>query len=557
MPGRLRPDPIIAPRGRRCRCWSRPIRRRPESRARVGRGVIPVARRSGGATDVPEHALAQMFALSPAQTRLVAALVAGESMADYADAVGVTMSEYRRDFRCARSSSRRRQPAGRSHPGGRRQIRWPGWHGPRCRIGTASIRRLTAADEFAHARPTMADRRTSDEALPASGISKFWWRDEPDRRLARQNKTATPAQGNHAEIHHHRPAFLIGGRAGRPGGQDIRPRGGPARAAHQGPVRAAAQRPQYLQGLARPAEFPIAVVKGLPARAAFDVFGPPAHGLWRTAAWRYRRAPRRCRGSGAMRMARWPVVFAVLALSAPALAQGADTILLNGKIVTLDAARTGRGARGARRQDRRGRQVRRYPQARRHPRRALIDLGGRTVIPGPDRFAHARDPRRAVLRHRGELDRRHVDRRSDGAHRARRRKAAKPGAMAHRRRRLDRAAVRREAPPDPGRAGGRGARTIRSTCSCSIAPCCSRPRASRRSRSPSDADVPPRGKIERDASGKPTGWIAGDNPTIIGAVRQAAAADASTQSVEGTRAVLPRAEPPRPHRRASIPAATT
>ncbi len=32
----------------------------------------------------------------------------------------------------------------------------------------------------------------------------------------------------------------------------------------------------------------------------------------------------------------------------------------------------------------------------------------------------------------------------------------------------------------------------------------------------SDADVPPRGKLERDASGNPTGWISGDNPTITG-----------------------------------------
>ncbi len=29
-----------------------------------------------------------------------------------------------------------------------------------------------------------------------------------------------------------------------------------------------------------------------------------------------------------------------------------------------------------------------------------------------------------------------------------------------------------------------------------------------------DADVPPHGKIERDAAGRPTGWIDGDNPTI-------------------------------------------
>src|SRR5260370_814011 len=32
----------------------------------------------------------------------------------------------------------------------------------------------------------------------------------------------------------------------------------------------------------------------------------------------------------------------------------------------------------------------------------------------------------------------------------------------------------------------------------------------------SDADAPPRGKIERDAGGNPTGWISGDNPTITG-----------------------------------------
>ena len=31
-----------------------------------------------------------------------------------------------------------------------------------------------------------------------------------------------------------------------------------------------------------------------------------------------------------------------------------------------------------------------------------------------------------------------------------------------------------------------------------------------------DADVPPNGKIERDTSGNPSGWIAGDNPTISG-----------------------------------------
>jgi DNA-binding CsgD family transcriptional regulator len=50
-------------------------------------------------TPVPERALAQMFGLSPAQTRLVATLVAGETMADYADAVGVTMNTAKTQMR--------------------------------------------------------------------------------------------------------------------------------------------------------------------------------------------------------------------------------------------------------------------------------------------------------------------------------------------------------------------------------------------------------------------------------------------------------------------------
>jgi DNA-binding CsgD family transcriptional regulator len=50
-------------------------------------------------TAVPERALAQMFGLSPAQTRLVAALVAGETMADYAEHVGVTMNTAKTQMR--------------------------------------------------------------------------------------------------------------------------------------------------------------------------------------------------------------------------------------------------------------------------------------------------------------------------------------------------------------------------------------------------------------------------------------------------------------------------
>ena len=50
-------------------------------------------------TDVPEHAIAKMFGLSPAQARLVAALVAGETMADYADTVGISMNTAKTQMR--------------------------------------------------------------------------------------------------------------------------------------------------------------------------------------------------------------------------------------------------------------------------------------------------------------------------------------------------------------------------------------------------------------------------------------------------------------------------
>ena len=51
-----------------------------------------------------------------------------------------------------------------------------------------------------------------------------------------------------------------------------------------------------------------------------------------------------------------------------------------------------------------------------------------------------------------------------------------------------------------------------------------------------DADLPPRGKIERDADGKPTGWILGDNPHHQRPVRPAAAADlrARTSTARGS-----------------------
>ena len=49
--------------------------------------------------EVPERAIAQMFGLAPAQARLVAALVAGETMADYADSVGISMNTAKTQMR--------------------------------------------------------------------------------------------------------------------------------------------------------------------------------------------------------------------------------------------------------------------------------------------------------------------------------------------------------------------------------------------------------------------------------------------------------------------------
>jgi DNA-binding CsgD family transcriptional regulator len=50
-------------------------------------------------TDAPEQAIAKMFGLAPAQARLVAALVAGETMADYADSVGISMNTAKTQMR--------------------------------------------------------------------------------------------------------------------------------------------------------------------------------------------------------------------------------------------------------------------------------------------------------------------------------------------------------------------------------------------------------------------------------------------------------------------------
>ncbi len=167
--------------------------------------------------------------------------------------------------------------------------------------------------------------------------------------------------------------------------------------------------------------------------------------------WVPRRRVERTRASRRSLRSSWQPV------AATASAQTADTVLVNGKIVTVDAkesvvealaVRDGRivatGASAA---------IRKLAG----PSTRTIDLQGRTVVPGLiDSHLHAI---RAALSfsHRSQLDRRQVDRGSAGAHPQGGADQA-AGLVAHRRRRLERAAVRGETPSDAGRARSGGAR---------------------------------------------------------------------------------------------------
>jgi predicted amidohydrolase YtcJ len=252
--------------------------------------------------------------------------------------------------------------------------------------------------------------------------------------------------------------------------------------------------------------------------------------LWRTAVRRYRR-PQQAGEEGAMRFARWPVVLAALALSAPALSQGADTILHNGKIVTLEAAgqvdalavtdgrivATGKNDEIARLAG---------PATRR------IDLGGRTVIPGLiDSHMHAI---RAALFYATEVSWIGAKSIPEAMERIRAKaKTAKPGEWIivaggwtppqfAEKRRPTQAELAAAAPDNPVYIQlfySNVLLTPAGFAALKIA---------------SDADVPPSGKLERDAGGALTGWISGDNPTISGLFDKLPL-PTFEQSVEGTK----------------------
>ena len=212
-------------------------------------------------------------------------------------------------------------------------------------------------------------------------------------------------------------------------------------------------------------------------------------------------------------LSRIAAVVAVLGLGAvPVKAQNADTALVNGKILTLDqggslaealAVRDGKIIAVGRSADIR---------ALAGPATRIVDLGGRTVIPGLiDSHMHAI---RAALFYATEVN--WIGTRSIREAMARiaaAAKAAKPGQWIivaggwteqqfTERRRPTQAELTAAAPDHPV--------YIQSFYSAVLLS----PAGFKTLGIAADADVPPRGKIERDGAGNPTGWIAGDNPTI-------------------------------------------
>jgi predicted amidohydrolase YtcJ len=204
------------------------------------------------------------------------------------------------------------------------------------------------------------------------------------------------------------------------------------------------------------------------------------------------------------------LVAAVLA--APANAQPVDTALVDGKIVTLDAGSTVAEALAVR--DGKIVAVGRSADIRAlaGPSTRVIDLGGRTVIPGLiDSHMHAI---RAALFYATEVN--WIGTRSIPEATARIAaavKTAKPGQWIIvaggwteqqfvERRRPTQAELVSVAPDHPV--------YIQSFYSAALLT----PAGFKTLGIANDADVPPRGKIERDAQGNPTGWITGDNPTI-------------------------------------------
>ena len=235
-----------------------------------------------------------------------------------------------------------------------------------------------------------------------------------------------------------------------------------------------------------------------------------------------------------------PLVAAVLTtaglgsagLGSPAFGQNADTVLLNGKIVTLDAAapraealavRDGKIVAVGSSAD-----IRAFAGAGAR----TVDLEGRTVVPGLiDSHMHAI---RAALFYATEVNwigtssiPEAMERIKAAAQRA------KPGQWIIvaggwteqqfvEKRRPTQLELLAAAPDNPV--------YVQLFYSAALLT----PAGYKALNITSDADVPPSGKIERAADGTPTGWILGDNPTISGLFDKLPL-PTFDESVEGTR----------------------
>jgi predicted amidohydrolase YtcJ len=204
--------------------------------------------------------------------------------------------------------------------------------------------------------------------------------------------------------------------------------------------------------------------------------------------------------------------LALAAFAPPAAAQSPDTALVNGKIITLDehstvaealAVRDGKIVAVGRSADVRGLAG---------PATRIVDLGGRTVIPGLiDSHMHAI---RAALFYATEVN--WIGTRSIPEAMGRIASAARtvrPGQWIivaggwteqqfAEKRRPTQAELKAVASDHPV--------YIQLFYSAAMLS----PAGFKALNITNDADVPPRGRIERDAGGNPTGWISGDNPTI-------------------------------------------
>src|SRR5215471_603856 len=236
-----------------------------------------------------------------------------------------------------------------------------------------------------------------------------------------------------------------------------------------------------------------------------------------------------CVAAAGLRVA---AAFAFALFALPVAAQTPDTALVNGKIITLDERSTIAEALAVR--DGKIEAVGGSADIRSlaGPATRIIDLGGRTVIPGLiDSHMHAI---RAALFYATEVNwigttsiPQAMERIKAAAQRARPNQCIIVAGgwtteQFKEKRRPTQAELLAAAPDNPV--------YIQLFYSAALLT----PTGFKALNIASDADVPPNGRIERDTSGNLTGWIAGDNPTISGLFDKLPL-PTFDESVEGTR----------------------